>query len=487
MDTEPNGNKRVFQRLGPTSNKFQNQPRNHHHNHKQQQQKVCYNWQAGRCNRFPCPYLHSELPGPSLDGTSSKRPHSLGGGSDEGFSMRKSPNFSNTWGRVGGSNQNNNGNRGGGAGGGGGVTVRKQERVCNYWVQGNCTFGDRCKFLHSWSVGESFSLLTMLEGHQKGVTGIAWPSGSDKLYTGGKDATVRVWDCQSGQCAGVVNLSGEVGCMISEGPWIFVGLPNMVKVWNAQMGTDLSLTGPIGQVYALVVGDDFLFAGTQMHTSLLIFILVMTKEHRLLLLQDGTILAWKFNAATSCFEPAASLKGHTLAVVTLVVGANRLYSGSMDHSIRVWNLETLQCMQTLTEHTSVVMSVLCWDQFLLSCSLDKTIKVWVATESGNLEVTYTHNEEHYSTLVLELMSNDMHLMNHLQGLLSLCGMHDSEAKPVLLCSSNDNSVRLYDLPSFLERGKIFAKQEIRSIQIGPGGLFFTGDGSGQVKIWKWST
>lgn len=53
------------------------------------------------------------------------------------------------------------------------------------------------------------------------------------------------------------------------------------------------------------------------------------------LVQDAAILAWKFNAATYNFEPAASLKGHTVAVVSLVVGANRLYSGSMDSSIRV--------------------------------------------------------------------------------------------------------------------------------------------------------
>ncbi|KAJ0099605.1 hypothetical protein Patl1_20048 [Pistacia atlantica] len=72
-----------------------------------------------------------------------------------------------------------------------------------------------------------------------------------------------------------------------------------------------------------------------------------------------------------------------------------------------------------------------------------------------------------------------------QGVLTMCGMPDSEGKPVLLCSCNDNSVRLYDLPSFSERGKIFAKQEIRSIQLGPGGLFFTGDGTGQVKVWQW--
>lgn len=38
---------------------------------------------------------------------------------------------------------------------------------------------------------------------------------------------------------------------------------------------------------------------------------------------------------------------------------------------------------------------------------------------------------------------------------------------------------------FSERGKIFAKKEVRAIQIGPDGLFFTGDGTGELKVWKW--
>lgn len=428
LDSYKGSNKRVFHRLGG-----QSAP-----DTVPQQQKVCFHWRAGKCNRFPCPYLHRELPPPPAN-ASSNGAHGGKRGfmGDSSFSGRRSGTFNNTWGRTGSSNVSGNisgNNRLGGS--------RKTEKVCNYWVQGNCGYGEKCRFLHSWSLGESFALLTQLEGHQKVITGIALPTGSDKLYTGSKDETVRVWDCQSGQCMAVINLGGEVGCMINEGPWIFVGVPNVVKAWNTQNNADLSLSGPVGQVYAMVVGNGLLLAGTQ----------------------DGSILAWKYNAATNNFEPAASLLGHTVAVVSLVVGASRLYSGSMDHSIRVWNLETLQCMQTLTQHTSVVMSLLCWDQFLLSCSLDQTMKVWAATESGNLEVTYTHNEEH--------------------GLLTLCGMHDKEGKPILLCSSNDNTVRLFDLPSFSERGKIFAKQEIRAIQTGPGGLFFTGDGTGQVKVWQ---
>ena len=159
------------------------------------------------------------------------------------------------------------------------------------------------------------------------------------------------------------------------------------------------------------------------------------------------------------------MKGHSRAVVSLVTGVdNRLYSGSMDNTIRVWDLNTFQCVQTLIGHTSVVMSVLCWDNYLLSCSLDGTIKAWAATETGDLEVIYTREEE--------------------DGVLGLCGIHDSEEKPILLCSCNDDTVRLYDLPSFTERGRLFSKKEVRAIQIGTEGLFFTGDATGQLAVWK---
>lgn len=142
-----NGNKRVFNRLGPSVDN--------------RNQKVCYHWRAGRCYKNPCPYLHRELPLPhqqqpppmSNGAASSKR--SLGFSEDQNL-PRRNPNFnsSSSWGRVQG-------------GGVGSRVVRKQEKVCNFWVNGKCHFGDGCKYLHSWSTGSCFSLLTKLEGHQK--------------------------------------------------------------------------------------------------------------------------------------------------------------------------------------------------------------------------------------------------------------------------------------------------------------------------------
>lgn len=401
------------------------------------QLKVCKHWRAGNCYRFPCPFLHAEeLP----KGSSNPPPR----GGDHW--RNPNSNFRNSWTRQEQQKQKQEGSSAATERG----VVKKTEKLCKFWLKGSCDYGENCKFLHSWKKGDCFSYLSELEGHEDVVTGIALPSGSDKLYTGSKDGTFRVWDCNSGQNAGVANLGSEICCMINEGPWIFVGLKGLVRVWNSQTNTDFSLEGAAGRVYSLAVcnNNNTLFAAVE----------------------DGSILGWKFDESTGRFEEAAALKGHTRAVVTLAVGSNnRLYSGSMDNSIRIWNLENMECLQIMKDHTDVVMSVLCWDQFLLSCSLDGTIKVWnnsTESGSGNLEVIYTHNEEH--------------------GLLSLCGMQDQENKPILLCSSNDNSVLVYDLPSFEERGKIFSKEVVRTLQSCPGSrIFFTGEGNGSVRVWKW--
>lgn len=240
-------------------------------------------------------------------------------------------------------------------------------------------------------------------------------------------------------------MGGKVGCMITHGPWVFVGIPKSVEVWNTQTGTKLSLQGPSGLVCSMTIKNEMLFAGTG----------------------DGRIMAWNFPAKESDFEPVAILSGHERPVISLSVSATRLYSGSLDKTIKVWDLKTLKCVQTLCEHKAAVTSVLCWDQKLLSCSLDKTVKVWAASKSGNLQVIYTHAEEH--------------------GLRTLFGMHRVGKTPVLLCSlHNGNCVRLFDLPSFDVMGKLSSEKEVRTIELAAGGLLFTGDGAGELKVWRWA-
>ncbi|KAI3429022.1 uncharacterized protein J3R85_008844 [Psidium guajava] len=393
--------------------------------------EVCSFWLKGRCNRNPCKYLHDASLARNVYHRAAKQSsyvhEDCPGKGPESSPVNSASSTSRERGNLSTDKS----------------PQKPQEKVCHYWMSGNCVKGDACPSLHSWFQGVDFAMLARLKGHKKGVSGIALPSGSTKLYSGSKDGTARIWDCHTGQCVQVINLGGEVGCFSCEGPWVFVGMPNTIKAWNIQNGASYDISGPVGQVYAMEFVKNMLFAGVQ----------------------DGAILVWKGGSEADPFQMAAPLVGHNRAVVSLIVGRDRLYSGSIDRTIRVWDLHTLECVQELVGHTDVVMSLLCWDQYLISCSLDQTVKIWFATEGGSLEVAYTHHVDH--------------------GILALSGMTDAGGKPVLFCACIDNTVRLYELPSFTERGKIFSRREVRTVQTAPGGLFFTGDDTGMLTVWNW--
>eukprot|EP00249_Psilotum_nudum_P016690 c25947_g1_i3 orf=248-1564(+) len=404
-------------------------------------QQVCTYWLEGRCNRNPCNFLHTvgdaSTTGPSnvvANKRSSVAPDDTAGGGRRNVSAR--------WGSprgFKGGRSHSNGSR------------RIRDKPCSFFLRNSCTRGEHCNYLHAHSSTPDMSLISQLTGHEKAVRAITLPANTNLLYTGGQDKTVRIWDCATGECCNVVSMAGDVGCLLSESGWIFIGLPNEVKAWNFQTNGEQSLTGPKGQVHALAVYNDMLVAGTQ----------------------DGSILVWKFNPIANIFEPAASLCGHSGAVVTLEVAGGRLYSGSMDKSIRVWDLSSGHCVQTLQGHTNVVMGLLSWEQFLLSCSLDGTVKVWGVAQSGAFELQYTHPENLSPDEVLD-------------GALSLCGFMDPQGKAILLCSYNNNTVRLFELPSFVERGLLFSREEVRVLHVGPKGLVFSGDSNGEVKVWKWT-
>ncbi|VVB09446.1 unnamed protein product [Arabis nemorensis] len=321
---------------------------------------------------------------------------------------------------------------------------KTKECVCKFWKAGNCKKGEQCQFLHSWSCFPGLAMVASLEGHKKDINGIALPQGSDKLFSASIDGTLCIWDCNTGQCVHTINLHAEAGSLMSEGPWVFLGLPNAVKAFNVQTSKDLHLSGVVGQVHAMTIANGMLFAGTS----------------------SGSISVWKATDTESePFTYLTSLEGHHSGQVTcFIVGGQRLYSGSVDKTIKVWDLNTLQCTMTLRQHTDTVTSLLCWDQFLISSSLDGTVRVWACSENGSLKVTNSRRQE--------------------QSVHALCGMHDAEAKPIMFCSYLNGTVSIVDLPSFEERGKMFSTNTIGTITIGPEGLLFSGDKSGKLRVWS---
>lgn len=83
-----------------------------------------------------------------------------------------------------------------------------------------------------------------------------------------------------------------------------------------------------------------------------------------------------------------SLDGHKDGVHTLCkhpAHLSILLSGSCDGEIKIWNLATRKCLQTLTAHEGFVRG-LCMNQSastLISCGNDKIIKQWRISDSDD--------------------------------------------------------------------------------------------------------
>ncbi|RCV46571.1 hypothetical protein SETIT_9G541700v2 [Setaria italica] len=376
--------------------------------------QVCRYWKSGHCSRNPCRFLHADVPPPPA--RTAKKPN-------------------NTW-----------------------VnpscvakpklpldavppppSVLPPKRLCG---------GEE---LAGWCVGDGFRGVAQLKGHAKAVTGVAVPEGSDKLFSGSMDGTVRVWDGSTGQCVHVAPMQeGEVASLVSVGPWVVVGVRGAVKALHTGTGKELLLRGPAAStlVTALLVEDDeHLFAGTE----------------------DGVIYMWRMNQAQQCLDEVAAFRGHEKAVASLAQGKGTLNTGSADGSIRAWDLESRRCVCTLTAHASAVIALLCWEQFLLSSSDDGTVKVWRAKpdrDDLDLEVHYVHSEG--------------------ERVAAIDGTYDPDKKPVLMVSRGDGVVRVYDLPSMKNRGQIRCSGEARTVYLRSPGVVFTGDASGEVRVVKWT-
>ena len=99
-------------------------------------------------------------------------------------------------------------------------------------------------------------------------------------------------------------------------------------------------------------------------------------------LESGDINIYNINDGNL----VSSLKGHTSAVYDLVqISADLLASsGSLDRTVRIWNLTTKKCKFILTGHTERVNGLKqITSSILASGSWDNTIKLWDIT-SGQL-------------------------------------------------------------------------------------------------------
>ena len=95
--------------------------------------------------------------------------------------------------------------------------------------------------------------------------------------------------------------------------------------------------------------------------------------------------------------------GHTDNVICLCVQAdeNKLYSGSIDRTIRVWDTKTHAHIATLVRHTCRVSCLAVLKNKLFSGSYDESICVWNTTTYEQIAVLRGHTSRVYCLIIHE--------------------------------------------------------------------------------------
>lgn len=92
-----------------------------------------------------------------------------------------------------------------------------------------------------------------------------------------------------------------------------------------------------------------------------------------------------------------TFQGHKDGITCLQFNRKYLMSGSYDTTIKIWNVETGECIKTLAGHSKGVRALAFDSQKLITGGLDSTVKVW-NYHSGKCIATYRGHEDAVSSV-----------------------------------------------------------------------------------------
>ncbi|KAJ2452060.1 hypothetical protein EV183_003176 [Coemansia sp. RSA 2336] len=216
------------------------------------------------------------------------------------------------------------------------------------WRKGRCRV-DR------WEAAHSESIYSLQFGRD------------NRLYTGSRDTSVRIWHLSEtgSQITPLATLQGHTGSVLTlqadESTLITGSSDATVCVWDLGSCAVRHRLPHDDAVLSLRFTDRWLVTASK----------------------DRMLHVWRRDQN---YAHAFDLAGHAVAINAISLHGDVLVSASGDRTIKLWNLATRTCVQTLDEHTRGVATLDFDGTYIVSGSSDRSIRIWNA-RSGKCERT----------------------------------------------------------------------------------------------------
>ncbi len=250
--------------------------------------------------------------------------------------------------------------------------------------------------------------ITHLKGHKASIYAMAWSNGSgnNRLVTAGAGGTLRVWDMVNfNQITAFKEQNGHIftlawaqdGNLFAAG-----GMTHIIQIWNTDTRSmvaqsephplNVLIWGPEGIVIS--GGDEGIirfwnYTGAPKLDSVAILRNEKNPIRSLALSKEGNQLASGYQNAmiylqnlTSNFQDLAAplaLAGHTAAVTALAY-ATYLASASDDATVRLWEMDSGNCVGIFQGHESNISQVAWVDDHVISGGKDSMVMQWSGSQ-----------------------------------------------------------------------------------------------------------
>ena len=205
----------------------------------------------------------------------------------------------------------------------------------------------------------TLTLAQTLAGHTDAVWSVALSTNGRRLFSGGADCVIKIWNLQTGQV--VSTLSGHKDIIRSialspDGQTLVSGSGDKtIKLWNLQTNTLTSTLEGNSPIWSVAFSRD---GQTVVSGS-----------------DTGTLSFWQMSTGKLLRE----IQGHTSRIFSVAVSPDgqTVATGSLDKTVKLWNLQTGKQLRTLPDPSAVRSVAFSPDgQTLASGSWDQTVKLW---------------------------------------------------------------------------------------------------------------